>query len=508
MERHEPTRLDMRTYLERYAPLAPGAAAAFGRELAERLAERHADGRVQGPVESILVDVDEADGTASPVLTDPDPGPEPGPAPAGWAPADDVFCVGVVLAYLLGSGLTPQGEAPPRPATVPEPLWSLVAEALRPDPVARPAAAALAERLGETADRLDEDPSAYPAAAGEPEVGFGPDGTAGALRAPTQEFPPLLPGHRPANPDRSADPGPAYLAYETADPDFADPDPGPAYLTHGTADPDPVPAYLAHESAGPDPDPAYLAYGSAGAGTGADQTAAMIPGLGPAPEPGAAPESGPQPGPVGLDGSPRPPDRRGPYLIAGVSAAIVLVVVGVVYAVLGSSSGGRTPAAAGTSAVTEPAGTGPAAPPPVTPSALPTLTPVATPTRATPTAPPTRTSRPTPARTPSRTPAEPRTPTTVCLQPDCSARVTFQPQNGHLIVCDERKDGFSAIGIYSRSDVVPTDERRVWNSDAVGSCVDRDLELPKGIKVTFKACIGERPTLTVTACSAPATRSY
>jgi hypothetical protein len=377
------TQVDLPTYLRQYAPLPPQNAALLAAGLAEQLAALHAAGRVHGPLDSgVYIDVPGGQPPQA-VLVD------SGTRRESWQPADDVLGVGVILLHLLGGQLSPEHRLPPQPATVPDPLWSLITGCLRPDPAARPTAAALAQQLrGAARDLL---------------LGVAPWGTPNQVPGPApdaQGFEPLVPGYVP----------------------------GPAV--------------------------------------------------------------------AGLDDPATPPNRRGRLLVvAAAAAAVVLATVGVVFALTGSSDE-RSPVASDRTASTEPA-------PPPTEATTPPSDPTTPP--ATPSATPSKKPR-TPTRSPSHpasVPPAPAVPAAVCLQPGCIARVTFEPRGARFTVCDNNKDGFSAIGVYTRSDAAG--ERMVWASGSVGTCESAALGMPRGAKITFKACIGEHDKNTVTACSDPVT---
>jgi hypothetical protein len=195
------------------------------------------------------------------------------------------------------------------------------------------------------------------------------------------------------------------------------------------------------------------------------------------------------------------PRRRGVRLLAAASiAAVVLAAAGVAFAVSGSadknpSAADKSPAAAdkvpGGQAATAPIASTAPGPNPTTPG--PTTEVARPPARSSPTA-----NKPaTPA------PPAPASTSVACLPPDCAGRVTFQPQDAHLTVCDNKKDGFSAIGIYTRSDV--SGEKQLWASNTFGTCADAKLGMRKGAKISFKACIGDHSENKIVACSEPVT---
>jgi hypothetical protein len=81
---------------------------------------------------------------------------------------------------------------------------------------------------------------------------------------------------------------------------------------------------------------------------------------------------------------------------------------------------------------------------------------------------------------------------------DCAARVTFQPVGDHLIVCDVKKDGSSAVALYTRPDV--PGEKQVGADRGNGTCFDENLDLPAGAKIVYRACTGHRPQKLILGC--------
>ncbi|MEU3603974.1 serine/threonine-protein kinase [Streptomyces sp. NPDC035033] len=136
----------------------------------------------------------------------------------------DLYAVGLVALYLL-HGTRPDSQAlvehfvnhgtPPAPASVPEPLWQVLAGLLQPDPQARfrtatgarKALNAAVEMLPEPA--ADEEPVEIFDQLGPLPAGFGPDGPAAR---PAQDAPPQVQDAPPAPPVPAAAPVPAATA--------------------------------------------------------------------------------------------------------------------------------------------------------------------------------------------------------------------------------------------------------------------------------------------------------
>ncbi|MFE5791609.1 protein kinase [Streptomyces sp. NPDC056503] len=142
----------------------------------------------------------------------------------------DLYAVGLVALYLL-HGTRPDSQAlvehflahgtPPAPASVPEPLWQVLAGLLQPDPQARfrtatgarKALSAAVEMLPEPA--ADEDPVEILDQLGPLPAGFGPEGP---VARPVQDAPP---------PQRDAPQAPPVPAAAPAPQAFQEPYQGP-----------------------------------------------------------------------------------------------------------------------------------------------------------------------------------------------------------------------------------------------------------------------------------------
>jgi hypothetical protein len=135
--------MDLAVFMRANVGMPAQKAAMFAAEMAERLAELHADRWVLGSLEA-GVRVESAEGRPRPVIVAPG-------RPDGWTGwAEDVRGVGVLLVRLLGAPIVAGQSVPPRPATVPERLWDVVVGCLSGDPHSRPTAAVLARQLRDT----------------------------------------------------------------------------------------------------------------------------------------------------------------------------------------------------------------------------------------------------------------------------------------------------------------------------------------------------------------------
>ncbi|HEY5834124.1 serine/threonine-protein kinase [Streptomyces sp.] len=230
---------DLHRHLRENGPFTPVAASLLTAAVADALAASHADGVVHRdlkPANVLLATVVGEDGAdrMHPMLTDfgiarlaDSPGVtrahEFVGTPAYVAPesaqgrpqtsAVDVYSAGIML-YELVTGHPPfRGEsaidvlrahlndAPRRPTTVPEPLWTVIERCLRKEPAQRPGAENLARALRVVAAGIGV--HAGPAAA---EAAFG----VGALLAP-DETPTLVPGTAPGDGQRTADSDPTQV---------------------------------------------------------------------------------------------------------------------------------------------------------------------------------------------------------------------------------------------------------------------------------------------------------
>lgn len=171
---------DLHKYLRMNGPFTPVAASLLTAQIADALAASHADGVVHRDLKPANVLLDERGGAMRPMLTDfgiarlaDSPGltrtHEFVGTPAYVAPesaegrpqtsAVDIYGAGILL-YELLTGRPPfaggtalevlhrhLSEEPQRPASVPEPLWTVVERCLRKEPNERPSAESLARGL-------------------------------------------------------------------------------------------------------------------------------------------------------------------------------------------------------------------------------------------------------------------------------------------------------------------------------------------------------------------------
>jgi hypothetical protein len=90
-------------------------------------------------------------------------------------------------------------------------------------------------------------------------------------------------------------------------------------------------------------------------------------------------------------------------------------------------------------------------------------------------------------------------PAEVCVDEGCAARAEFRPAEKQVVACDNQRDGFSAVAVYTRAD--REGESTVWASSGNGTCAEDAVDLPAGTEVTLKACTGDRPTDRIVSCS-------
>ncbi|GDY33398.1 serine/threonine-protein kinase [Gandjariella thermophila] len=98
----------------------------------------------------------------------------------------------------------------------------------------------------------------------------------------------------------------------------------------------------------------------------------------------------------------------------------------------------------------------------------------------------------------SSSPAE--QPTSVCTPDGCAARASFVAYGDHLYVCDNKADGHSAVAWYQRSDV-PGQNNEAWDNNGSGTCIDHNMNMPEGAKITYRVCVGDYDTRRLLVCS-------
>ncbi|HEY9474919.1 MAG TPA: hypothetical protein VIS06_13835 [Mycobacteriales bacterium] len=96
------------------------------------------------------------------------------------------------------------------------------------------------------------------------------------------------------------------------------------------------------------------------------------------------------------------------------------------------------------------------------------------------------TSSPSPSSQPSPTPPPP--PTVCTSDGSCAGKAYFVANGEHLWVCDRIADGYGAVAQYTRTDV-PLQNNEAVNSGGAGTCIDHNMNMPEGAKITFRVCL-------------------
>jgi hypothetical protein len=94
---------------------------------------------------------------------------------------------------------------------------------------------------------------------------------------------------------------------------------------------------------------------------------------------------------------------------------------------------------------------------------------------------------PSPAPKPSTTKPAP-TPPTVCTTGGCAGSAYFVANGDHLFVCDDKSDGYGVIAQYTRTDV-PGQNNEAANRGGWNTCVDHNMNMAEGTKLTFRVCL-------------------
>ncbi|MCB5182901.1 serine/threonine-protein kinase [Streptomyces antimicrobicus] len=305
---------DLHKYLRENGPFTPVAASLLTAQIADALAASHADGVVHRDLKPANVLLDERDGRMRPMLTDfgiarlaDSPGltrtHEFVGTPAYVAPesaegrpqtsAVDIYGAGILL-YELVTGRPPfagatalevlhrhLSEEPQRPATLPEPLWTVIERCLRKEPAERPSAESLARALRVVAAGIG-----VHSAPNEVEAALG----VGALLTPDPSPAPV-----PETPGATGVPGAADATQVLPTGSAAAATPG-AYDAYDAYDPNAATSVLPPVGAA-DATSVLPSTGGPGGPGAADPTAVMPP------VPGAPPGS---PGPGGQPEAPHP----------------------------------------------------------------------------------------------------------------------------------------------------------------------------------------------------------
>lgn len=239
----------------------------------------------------------------------------------------------------------------------------------------------------------------------------------------------------------------------------------------------------------------------------------------------SAPLTAPEPWVVSHATPPRS-SRRLPVILGSVVGVITLVAVGVTVAVAGgdphqSGSGSASGSTSAGSTTTLPDGMAlPAQAPLPSTSASASASPspshttttattasgsqtapgdVLSPGRTTSAAPPVgaasnppATTRPTTSSpTPSPKPSPTAAPPTVCTSDGhCAGKAYFVADGEHLWVCDQLADGHGVVAQYTRTDV-PGQNNEAVNTGGAGTCIDHNMNMPEGAKITFRVCLKE-----------------
>jgi hypothetical protein len=101
---------------------------------------------------------------------------------------------------------------------------------------------------------------------------------------------------------------------------------------------------------------------------------------------------------------------------------------------------------------------------------------------------------------PSSTKTPPPAPPTVCTPSGCAAKAYFVANGDHLFVCDDNSDGYGAVAQYTRTDV-PGQNNEAENKNGHSTCVDHNMNMPEGAKITFRICL-LKSSGTIFNCSA------
>jgi hypothetical protein len=113
-----------------------------------------------------------------------------------------------------------------------------------------------------------------------------------------------------------------------------------------------------------------------------------------------------------------------------------------------------------------------------------------------------------PTAAPSRSTAAPQPsgattpppPPTACTPSGCAGKAYFVTNGEHLFVCDDNNDGYGAVAQYTRTDV-PGQNNEALNKNGHGTCVDQNMNMPEGAKITFRICL-LKSSGTIFNCSA------
>lgn len=87
---------------------------------------------------------------------------------------------------------------------------------------------------------------------------------------------------------------------------------------------------------------------------------------------------------------------------------------------------------------------------------------------------------------PASSPAPPSYPTVYTS--GGAGKAYFVALGEHLFVCDLVPDGYGVVAQYTRTDV-PGQNNEAKDGNGSGSCVDHNMNMPEGAKITFRVCL-------------------
>jgi serine/threonine-protein kinase PknK len=97
-------------------------------------------------------------------------------------------------------------------------------------------------------------------------------------------------------------------------------------------------------------------------------------------------------------------------------------------------------------------------------------------------------AQPPPSSAPKPPTSAPPPPTVCTSDAACAGRAYFVVAGAHLFVCDEKSDGYGAVAQYTRTDV-PAQNNEAIDKNGYGTCVDHNMNMAQGVKITFRVCL-------------------